>query len=665
MQDIDNAIYADKRRHRRFVFIAIFFFLLVAVSYFSWLFAVRAYYIQVIPLEADMEASVAVEKGVGVVSKRRLYVLSESAQIVVSANTFLPETLLVTDRTASNIVVELLPKPADLRVHTDPSYPDSRWWVNGEWQETGASFMASLPPGEYSVRVTHPFLNTYEEQITLTRAQTLDLRWTLEPVNGTLQIRSTPAGAEVMIDGQPVGMTPFSATYIGGEYNVEVHHPDYQPVVDKLMITQEQPEATRQYQLRPQQAQVTITTTPEGGVLLLNGQPVTSPLEVEAKKQHELRYEKPGYIEQRRKVMYAPGEKATIAFDLRPSVGEVVVTSTPTASVKLGDKLLGQTPLTLSLPTVPAVLQLAADGYRTVNHRLVPVRDKSTQVHLNLLTEFAARRKEGTPLAITGLGIRMKPVTPALFTMGSPPNEPFRAPNEHQYEVQLSTPFWLSLHEVTEAQYAAFDPSRKAGGAEPVTEVSWLQAAAYANWLSEKEGLPPFYLFSNGRLRGVNPASAGYRLPTEAEWEYVAKHFARSAPTQYVWGSQDTLRKKQGNFADKSLKGKQTFVFDNYEDGFAGKAPVGSFKADRNGFFDLDGNVREWVHDFYVLAPSANQRPLVDYQGPASGNDHVIKGAGYLSGRMKELRASIREKGSDGAPDVGFRLARYFEESER
>ncbi len=195
----------------------------------------------------------------------------------------------------------------------------------------------------------------------------------------------------------------------------------------------------------------------------------------------------------------------------------------------------------------------------------------------------------------------------------------------------------------------------------PVTNVSWDEAALFTNWLSEQEGLQPFYKVSNGKVVGTDASSRGYRLPTEAEWEYIAKINRRADSTIYVWGSQEHLRDKQGNFADESAKGQQTFILLGYNDGFAGKAPVGSFKAERGGFFDLDGNVKEWVHDSYTLNPPDLDRVYTDYLGALRGNGHVVKGASYKIGRLKNIRASVRDGERASAEDIGFRIARYHE----
>lgn len=133
----------------------------------------------------------------------------------------------------------------------------------------------------------------------------------------------------------------------------------------------------------------------------------------------------------------------------------------------------------------------------------------------------------------------------------------------------------------------------------------------------------------------------------------------RASSTAFVWGNQFRLRDKQGNFAGASLRGKQTFILKDYDDGFADKAPVGSFKADRGGFYDLDGNVREWVHDIYSVTPQHQSGTYADYMGPGGQGKHVVKGASFKIGRLKNIRASVRSGESAPADDIGFRIARY------
>jgi formylglycine-generating enzyme required for sulfatase activity len=244
--------------------------------------------------------------------------------------------------------------------------------------------------------------------------------------------------------------------------------------------------------------------------------------------------------------------------------------------------------------------------------------------------------------------------------MGSPANETGRRRNEHQVDVDFSRAFWVSEKEITQAQFSAFlGPGKALKSALPVTGISWLEAAQYCNWLSEKEGLKQFYRFQNGRYLGPDASANGYRLPTEAEWEWLAKKAKRAQSTTYVWGNQEKLRDNIGNFADKTMKGKQLIVFEDFEDGKTGVAEVGSFKPDRAGLYDMDGNVSEWVHDFYTNGLPDMSKRHIDYLGSRSGDSWVIKGGNYETGRLRELRGAFREFSSSGKETVGFRIARF------
>ena len=274
------------------------------------------------------------------------------------------------------------------------------------------------------------------------------------------------------------------------------------------------------------------------------------------------------------------------------------------------------------------------------------------------MTEFEARRAEGRPLFVSGLGIQMASFRPNAFTMGSKANEAGRSRNEHQVKVDFSKKIWVSRHEITQSQFAAFDNSAPKSN-KPMTSVSWIQAAEFTNWLSINEGLTPFYRIVNGRLLGFDKSSKGYRLPTEAEWEWLARKANRATATRYVWGNSDRIRNNTANFADKSVASTSQFVLDKYDDGFAGVAPVGSFKADRAGIFDLAGNVKEWVHDFYTNTSPNTRDVLMDYTGPARGQQHVVKGASFKTGKLKDLRAAKRIIGDGPQENIGFRIARY------
>jgi formylglycine-generating enzyme required for sulfatase activity len=157
------------------------------------------------------------------------------------------------------------------------------------------------------------------------------------------------------------------------------------------------------------------------------------------------------------------------------------------------------------------------------------------------------------------------------------------------------------------------------------------------------------------------PATTGYRLPTVAEWERVARYPDGRAALKYPWGPALPVPPGAGNYADAKAKGLVALVLDGYDDGFATTAPVQSFPANALGFLNLGGNAAEWAHDLYTITPSVEGQPARDPVGPAEGEYHVIRGASWMHATVTELRLSYRDYGKDPRPDVGFRVARYAE----
>ena len=152
----------------------------------------------------------------------------------------------------------------------------------------------------------------------------------------------------------------------------------------------------------------------------------------------------------------------------------------------------------------------------------------------------------------------------------------------------------------------------------------------------------------------------GYRLLSEAEWEWLARKANRSQTSRFVWGNTTTLPKNSANIADESAKTGVTYYVPRYNDGFAGIAPVKSFSREPSGLFDMGGNVSEWTHDSYTLTvPDATQ--IYPQQLDNSlADSRVIKGANWRSGTLTELRSAYRDGLSQPRDSVGFRLGRYL-----
>ncbi len=227
-------------------------------------------------------------------------------------------------------------------------------------------------------------------------------------------------------------------------------------------------------------------------------------------------------------------------------------------------------------------------------------------------------------------------ISPGTFTMGASPGDS----EAYEWEsptrsVTISRSFWLQATEVTQGEYQALmgnNPSKFTGcGAScPVEQVSWDDAVRYANARSSRENFTPCY-DASGAFQGLS--CTGYRLPTEAEWEYAA----RAGTTGSRYGSLGQIAWTDSN------SNSQTH-------------PVRQLAPNAWGLYDMLGNVREWTHDWYGTYSGGAER---DPTGPGSGSDRVIRGGCWGSG-ARDSRASGRGRNAPGARSfsLGFRLAR-------
>jgi formylglycine-generating enzyme required for sulfatase activity len=229
-------------------------------------------------------------------------------------------------------------------------------------------------------------------------------------------------------------------------------------------------------------------------------------------------------------------------------------------------------------------------------------------------------------------------IPPGTFLMCSPDTDDDADEDEKpQHEVRLTRGFLMHRTPVTQEQWRAVigtDPSWFKGRLRPVERVSWLDAVAYCNALSAVEGLPAAYLISSD-LSLVRPSinRTGYRLPTEAEWEYAC----RAGTMTPRWGELDHI----AWYGDNS--GNETH-------------PVGKKYPNSWNLYDMLGNVSEWTQDWYGRYSVGRQ---TDPQGPPSGSSRVYRGGAWVNGSWV-VRSSFRSYGSpvDRASDLGFRPVR-------
>jgi formylglycine-generating enzyme required for sulfatase activity len=152
----------------------------------------------------------------------------------------------------------------------------------------------------------------------------------------------------------------------------------------------------------------------------------------------------------------------------------------------------------------------------------------------------------------------------------------------------------------------------------------------------------------------------GYRLPTDAEWEWVARYAGNGAFRRYPWGDALPVAAGSGNYADYTARVVLQDIVPNYEDGYAVSAPVAKFPANVLGLYDTGGNAAEWAHDYYSVSADATA-VAVDPMGPTQGSTHVIRGSSWKQSSVTDLRLSARDFGDAPRNDVGFRVARYVQ----
>ncbi|MCH8514402.1 MAG: formylglycine-generating enzyme family protein, partial [Kiritimatiellae bacterium] len=253
--------------------------------------------------------------------------------------------------------------------------------------------------------------------------------------------------------------------------------------------------------------------------------------------------------------------------------------------------------------------------------------------------------------------------------VGSERGETGRYGNETPREVELRRPFKIATRHVTNAEFRKFRPEHNSGRFRnvdlnkdefPVVNLTWNDAARYCNWLSAEEGLPAAYFWDvdTERMRLVDPPNTGYRLPTEAEWERIARGGAENR--LFPWGPGFPPPDSAGNLAGEESEPLLPRFIRGYRAKHAGPGPAADEPPTAFGVTGLSGNVSEWVHDGYEI-PSAFGGPQVDPTGPTNRPFYVIKGGSWRDFAPADLRSARRRFGNNPQVDVGFRVARYVE----
>lgn len=242
------------------------------------------------------------------------------------------------------------------------------------------------------------------------------------------------------------------------------------------------------------------------------------------------------------------------------------------------------------------------------------------------------------------------------FQMGSPDSEGWRSEDETQHTVTVSD-FYISAYELTQAEYASVtgsNPSSFSGDNLPVENITWLDAVAYCNARSESEGRTPVYTI-DGQNVSWDRGADGYRLPTEAEWEYACR-----AGTQTPFNTENSPSADEVNYyGHYPYQIEENYFSQGNLDTKPGQyrettVEVGSFEPNAWGLYDMHGNVSEWVWDYYGPYSTEEQ---TDPTGPDTGVLRVYRGGGW-NDFAKNMRSAYRATldQDKGSFNIGLRL---------
>ena len=636
------------------------------------LFLINARALTIITPETDNRA-LTISGGLAIPVGERFLLLRGEYRVTVEAPGFFPveRTITVTEAESQSITVSLKALPSKVQFLTIPDTAQVR--INGE---VISDHETELNPGDYTALISAARYQDAEVRFSVAgkgARETISVE--LIPNWAEIEIESQPSGANIVMKDEIVGIAPAVVKILSGTHEIKLQKPAYQDHTLTLEVEALNPQKLEPIKLTPAPGLLKLESVPTHATVLVNKSyqgltPLT--LSLAPNQKHDIVLNKPGFEPFKLTKRLQPGTTEEQTVQLFNSSGLVHFQITPEdAELSINGKLIGTGSQSLNLAERPQIIQVRLDGYESFETQLTPRKGLEQSVQVALLTEAEARAARMPRQYVSRVGLEMQLIDPRdadVFTTGSSRRDSGRRANETEQQIKLDRALYIAKTETTNAQFRLFTEEHNSGAvqgnslnrdAQPAVGVSWQQAAQFCNWLSQQEGLKPFYLEQDGIVVGFDPTSLGYRLPTEAEWEFITR-WQPTGMKRFLWGDTFPPADRTENFADASSAYVTGRIVADYQDGHIVSAPVASFAPGPYGLFDLAGNVAEWSHDVYTI-PALNKETQVNPMGAQTGDNYVIKGASWSLSKLAELRLSYREYGARGRDDVGFRIARYAE----
>lgn len=552
--------------------------------------------------------------------------------------------------------------------------------------------------GKHRLRVEKAGYSTIDQEIIVSPEKNLfpvELqKVSLSPVT----IKSIPPDAAVYVDNDLKGTTELGFFLYSGDYDLRIELPGFLTVQEMIKIRHSTSNSDNlfSYKLTKNKGFLSLQVIPSSATILINGEekPYSSKMEL-TPGAYTLTVKANQYSSFNEKIEIKLGETLTKVVNLEKNTGQLVLkTDPPNATVKVNKEIKkgGNIELTPGVYEVEISAESCYPEIFTINvqkgttvEKSVKLRQKTGafQFTVKPLSAKSTLSKNGVEI-LTWEGIKIidpiiegeydlvvkakgyRTITKKIkikeantikedvilkegvdaskgyilveggtFIMG---NDDGLSDEEPTHQVTVAS-FWMAKYEVTQEIWKSVmgtNPSGFPGNTRPVEQVSWFNAVEFCNKLSEKEGLKKAYSGS-GDYIACDFNSNGYRLPTEAEWEYAARGGVSATDIQFS-GSSSIVEVAW------------------YSNNTVAPHDVGTKKPNQLGIYDMSGNVSEWCWDWYGAFSSSNQ---INPRGSSSGTGRVHRG-GNWSSLAGSCRATYRGRNDPAQRDNsgGFRIVR-------
>ena len=588
------------------------------------------------------------------------------------------ETLIIDENESQDRMFDLSRLPGKIVFTTNPGVDFDLYVDDSEVSK--ATPETSISAGNRKIELRFDRYFPIEKEIFVNgKGEIQEYSFDLDPSWADVSISTEPVDVSIFNGNERLGNTPSTIQLIQGKNTLSLRKSGYKDYEIQLDIVAQDSVSLESLILSRLDVPLEIMSEPEGASININDEyRGLTPMEImlEPLVEHKILISKPGYKDINNQLrldtiesLSSKGKNSEVLdYFLEEILGQVSFVGTDGAKVYRSDDLIGVIPFDIEMISEEQVLKVKKDGLVTQEIKMTPNPNYPQKIEVKLLNE------EQTVLAAipktlkTSQSQEMKLILPGSFVMGTPRRSQGRLSNENERLVEITKPFYIGTKEVTNNEFRAFKPKHTSGaemfrelsnGMHPTVMVTWSDAAAYCNWLSEKESLVPAYENIDGQYKLKQPITNGYRLPTEAEWEWVSRYNGGGGEQRYPWGDSMPPIEESGNYADESTESLLTNVLKDYWDGYPVTAPSGRFYPNKIGIYDLGGNVAEWVSDYYAVPTRQLRLVEKDPSGPADGTARVIKGSSWRDSSLTKLRFAYRDYGTQGRLDVGFRIARY------